>query len=196
MTLRSEAQLSQVIGRIYDAALDPGEWGRSLNACRDLLDGAAMQIYAIDPATRELLFQFDNGLPRRFREEYQAYFSRKSERNKLHLARPDIEIGYDYLFFEVAEIDRHDCYRWRLDFGFRYYLGGPVSRDEDSMVLAALQRTARQGHVGNAEIAAYRLLRPHLAQAVRTLNGTRFHLVQVSQIKLLAGDVNNFPAIG
>lgn len=170
MALRSDAHLSRVIGHIYDAALEPSAWSHALRECGDLLDGAAMQLYAIDTTTRRLLFQFDYGIPKRFSEEYFAYFSRESERNKLHVARPDIDVGYDYLFFDEREIDRHSCYRWRQEFGFRYYIGGPVFRCDDRMVLAALQRSPRQGHVAPAEIAAYRLLRPHLAQAVKIQN--------------------------
>ena len=94
------------------------------------------------------------------------YFSRQSERNVLHQTRPDIDISYDYMMHDEQSIDRHPCYRFRQDHGFRYYVGGVLSRTPDVMILANVQRGPGQGHVTKTEIATFRLLKNHLARAV------------------------------
>ena len=98
--LRDEAVLTEAIELIYDAALDPGAWGLALQRCCQLLDGAAAQIYAIDRTSRNCLYQIEHGLPKKYKEEYALHFSRKSERNILHQTRPDIDLSYDYLFYD------------------------------------------------------------------------------------------------
>ncbi len=168
--LRDEAVLTDAIELIYDAALDPGAWDLALQRCCQLLGGAAAQIYAIDSASRDCLYQIDHGLPQKYKEEYARHFSRQSERNILHQSRPDIDVSYDYMFYDERQIDRHACYRFRREFGFRYYLGAVLSRDRDALTLAAIQRTPSQGHASKAEIATFRLLKNHLARAVEVGN--------------------------
>jgi len=131
------------------------------------LDGAALQVYAIDSASRDCLFQIGHGLCPEYIEEYSAFFSRQSDRNDFHLARPEVDIGYDYLTMDERQLDLSDCSRWRAKFDFRYYLGGPLMRSDGAVYLAALQRSAKQGHPQQADIEAYRGLRGHLAQALR-----------------------------
>ena len=162
-----EADLSEAIELIYDAALDPAAWDKALHRCCQLMDGAASQIYGMDLASRDCIYQIDHGLTERYKQEFARYFSRQSERNVLHQTRPDIDISYDYMMHDEQSIDRHPCYRFRQDHGFRYYVGGVLSRTPDVMILANVQRGPGQGHVTKTEIATFRLLKNHLARAVR-----------------------------
>lgn len=168
--MQGESQSIPLIGRIYDAALEPRCWDRALKDCTDLLSGAAFQLYTIDRESRALLFQVDHGLPERFSNGYREHFSRESERNAIFLNNPDIAFGYDYMFFDERELDTHHGYHWRAQFDFRYYIGGPLFHTETEMAFAALQRSPKQGHVADRQIALYRTLRPHLARAVQIQN--------------------------
>lgn len=161
------AMLNEAVSEIYKAALDPGAWENALRQCCSFLDGAAIQFYAIDPDSRDCLFNEGYGLPPEYVDEYNAYFSKQSNRNKFHLNHPEIDVGYDYLMLDERGLDRSACSEWRAKFGFRYYLGGPVMRSDDVLFFAALQRSAKQGHAQRADIDAYRGLRGHLAQALR-----------------------------
>ncbi|MCW5746152.1 MAG: helix-turn-helix transcriptional regulator [Alphaproteobacteria bacterium] len=161
------AMLNEAIGDIYRAALDSGAWENALRQCCSYLDGAALQLYAIDPNSRDCLFHEGYGLPPEYVDEYNAYFSKQSNRNEFHLNHPEIDVGYDYLMLDERGLDRSACSEWRAKFGFRYYLGGPVMRADGTLFLAALQRSAKQGHPQRPDIDAYRGLRGHLAQALR-----------------------------
>jgi len=161
------AMLDEAIGEIYKAALDSSAWEDALRRCCSYLDGAALQLYAIDPNSRDCLFNAGYGLPREYVDEYNAYFSKQSNRNEFHLNHPEIDVGYDYLMLDERGLDRSACSEWRAKFGFRYYLGGPVIRSDETLIFAAVQRSARQGHPQRPDIEAYRGLRGHLAQALR-----------------------------
>lgn len=164
--LRNEEDLSDTIGLIHDAALDPLAWDAALSRCCQLLDGVASQIYGMDLESRDCLYQLDHGLTQQYKQEFALYFSRESERNALHQTRPDLDISYDYLMHDERSINMHDCYRWRQDHGFRYYVGAVLARTPDKLVLANVQRGPTQGHVTETEIATFRLLRGHLTRAV------------------------------
>jgi DNA-binding CsgD family transcriptional regulator len=165
--LRDEAQLSHLVGRIYEAALDPALWGGVLDELRGALNGVAFQIYTIDSATRDVVQQWDCGLPRQFTEEYRAHYSKLSERNDLLLRNPDLPVIYDRMFFDEAEMDRSEMYRWRAGFDFRYFIGGQLLRTDSTLSMAALQRSKRQGHATQPEIEAFAAFQPHLGRALR-----------------------------
>ncbi len=165
--LRDEAQANRLVGRIYEAALSPARWSGVLDELRGALNGAAFQIYTIDSETRDVVQQWDCGLPRRFTDEYRAYYSKLSERNDLLLRNPGLSVIYDRMFFDEAEMDRSEMYRWRSGFGFRYFIGGQLLRTDSTLSMAALQRLKRQGHVTQLEIEAFGAFRPHLGRALR-----------------------------
>ena len=165
--LRDEAQVNHLVGRIYEAALSPAQWSGVLDELREALNGAAFQIYTIGRETRELVQQWDCGLPRQFTEEYRAYYSKLSERNDLLLRNPDLSVIYDRMFFDEAEMDRSEMYRWRAGFDFRYFIGGQLLRTDSTLSMAALQRSKRQGHATQFEIEAFAAFRPHLGRALR-----------------------------
>ncbi len=165
--LRDEADLIDTIERIYDAALDPTAWDQALHRCCQLLDGAASQIYGMDLASRDCVYQIDHGLSQQYKQDFALYFSRESERNVLHQTRPDIDISYDYMMHDERSIDRHACYRFRQDHGLRYYVGAVLMRAPDLLILANVQRGPGQGHVSQADIDTFRLLKNHLARAVQ-----------------------------
>ncbi len=165
--LRDEAQMNRLVGRIYEAALSPTEWGGVLGELCGALNGAAFQLYTIDTGTRDVIYQADHGLPRQFTDEYRAYYSKRSERNDLLVGNPGLSVIYDRMFFDEAEMDRSEMYRWRAGFGFRYFIGGQLLRTDSTLSMAALQRSKRQGHATQLEIEAFAAFRPHLSRALR-----------------------------
>jgi DNA-binding CsgD family transcriptional regulator len=165
--LRDETQVNHLVGRIYEAALSPARWNGVLDELRGALNGVAFQLYTIDSATRDVVQQWDSGLPQRFSDEYRAYYSKLSERNDLLLRNPDLSVIYDHMFFDEAEMDGSEMYRWRAGFDFRYFIGGQLLRTDSTLSMAALQRSKRQGHATQPEIEAFAVFRSHLGRALR-----------------------------
>ncbi len=164
---RDATALNEVVEEIYNAALDPGAWGGALKKCCACLGGASLQVYAIDPKSRDCPFQVGHGLSKEYMDEYVQFFSKQSNRNNFHLTHPEVDVGYDYLMMNEDQMDRDDCTRWRAKFDFRYYIGGPLLRCDNLLYFGALQRSQKQGHPNKADIAAFRELRGHLTQALR-----------------------------
>lgn len=164
---RDEAKVNHLVGRVYEAALSPARWSGVLDELRAVLNGAAFQLYTIDRATRDVVQQWDSGLPQQFTDEYRAHYSKLSERNDLLLRNPDLPVIYDRMFFDEAEMDRSEMYRWRAGFDFRYFIGGQLLRTESTLSMAALQRSKRQGHATQSEIEAFARFQPHLGRALR-----------------------------
>jgi DNA-binding CsgD family transcriptional regulator len=165
--LRDEAQANRLVGRIYEAALSPARWSGVLDELRGTLNGAAFQLYTIDSATRDVVQQWDSGLPQQFTDEYRAYYSKLSERNDLLLRDPSLSVIYDRMFFDEAEMDRSEMYRWRAGFDFRYFVGGQLLRTDSTLSMAALQRSKQQGHATQLEIEAFAAIQTHLGRALR-----------------------------
>lgn len=164
--LHNEAQLTKIIGRIYEAALDPEQWGSVLGEVCRALDGVAFQMYAIDIESRDVVYHLDHNLPQQYVEEYRDYYTRLSERNDVLLRNRDLAVIYDYMHFSDTEIDRSEMYHWRAGFGIRYFIGGSLLRTESTLAMAALHRSRRQGHADERDIEVYRAIRPHLGQAL------------------------------
>ncbi len=165
--LCDEAQVNRLVGGIYEAALSPARWHGVMGELRGALNGAAFQVYTIDSETKDVVQQWDSGLPRRFTDEYRAYYSKLSERNDLLLRNPGLPVIYDRMFFNEAEMDRSEMYRWRAGFDFRYFIGGQLLRTDSTLSMAALQRSKRQGHATELDIAGFAAFRPHLSRALR-----------------------------
>lgn len=165
--LRDKGQVNRLVGRIYEAALDSARWREVLAALCASLNGAAFQLYTIDIETRKVVQQWDYGLPQQFTAEYCAYYSKLSERNDIVLRNPNLTVLYDHMFFDEAEMDRSEMYRWREGFGFRHFIGGQLIRTKTTLSMAAIQRSKREGHASQREIEAFAAFLPHMARALR-----------------------------
>lgn len=165
--LRDEGQVNHLIGRIYEAALSSAQWSGVLDELREALNGAAFQIYTIDSETKDVVQQWDCGLPQRFNDEYRAHYSKLSERNDLLLRNPGLSVIYDRMFFSESEMDHSEMYNWRAGFDFRYFIGGQLLRTDSTLSMAAVQRSRRQGHATQPEIEAFAAFRPHMVRALR-----------------------------
>jgi DNA-binding CsgD family transcriptional regulator len=165
--LRDEGQVNHLIGRIYEAALSSAQWNGVLDELSEALNGAAFQVYTIDNETKDVVQQWDCGLPPRFTDEYRAHYSKLSERNDLLLRNPGLSVIYDRMFFSESEMDNSEMYNWRAGFDFRYFIGGQLLRTDSTLSMAAVQRSRRQGHATQPEIEAFSAFRPHLVRALR-----------------------------
>lgn len=108
-------------------------------------------------------------LPEIMQREYAEHYLAIDPRPPCALAHLNRTV-YDYLHSTEAEIDRSEYYDWhRRRAGFRYYVGAGLADTArpSTFIGIGLQRTPRQGHVDEHEIALFDRLLPHLRQAVQ-----------------------------
>lgn len=158
-------QFGATIDKIYAAAAGAVPWDEALIALEDLT-GSAGAVIDLIPKTPEI--------PRRtlagsFSEENCAEYARDYQavcpRIKHAVEHPEQDFQFDYLFMTEADMDRDPVYDWFGRHGLRYYLGCLIAETPNYVVVSSLQRTRRQGHVSESDVALFALLRPHLARA-------------------------------
>lgn len=93
--------------------------------------------------------------------DYQAI----CPRIRYAMENPRDEVQFDYLFMTEAEMDRDPVYDWFAKHGLRYYLGAPIADMTNYVGYLSLQRSRRQGHASDEDIALFNLLRPHIERA-------------------------------
>ena len=173
--------LSDLIGSIYDCALDPSLWGQTLLNIKDALDGHAAVLNLTDVQRRRPLLLKTAGLDPR---NLPMFFMHVNELhglmlrclalppNEAHVASRDLPAGYmDRSPYFQASRKRGiiDMMQLVLIKEATHYAGFVVSRHE------------RQGAITDREIEVGKLLLPHLRRAMtiskmldlRTIEGVR-----------------------
>jgi DNA-binding CsgD family transcriptional regulator len=88
----SDVELSNLIGSIYDAALDPALWEGVLRRSADFVDGTAASIYSKDSVSKTADLTFHVGVEKSFQQSYLDKYVR------LDPSTPG------FFFFDVGEI--------------------------------------------------------------------------------------------
>lgn len=158
---------SNTIHRLYAAASDPGGWAEALRALEDLTGSAGATINFVPKDAADTGFvlagRFSVDLCMEYARDYMAICPRTAQA----FSRPDLEFAYDSLVMSEAEMDRDPVYNWFGSLGLRYYLGTRLPAVGNFHANVSLQRTPRQGHVQADDIALFKRLKPHVAQAVK-----------------------------
>ena len=160
-----EAALADLIGELYRAVGDPGHWPLVLSRFSSVIDCAAVILFAVNQRTRGVPVAIAHDCPEESLREHEEHYVKIDPRQACCLAHRDQPV-YDYMHVTEAEIDRSEYYAWHRRNGFRYYIGAALAEVDGIATYLGLQRSARQGHVGEHEIATFARLLPHLKQAV------------------------------
>ena len=156
---------SATLEKIYAAAGDFRRWDEALRAVESLTGsaGAVMDLVPRRPHVAPAIIAGSFGI-----EDCQTY-----ARDYMGIC-PRIRFGldhprgtqFDYLFMTEAEMDRDPVYAWFGSHGLRYHVGAWVGQTPNYQATFSLQRSRRQGHAGEADIALFELLKPHAARAL------------------------------
>lgn len=165
MSADIEQRTAALIGAIYEAALSPAARPAAFRGLCAHFDAAALQLYAIDKATRRVLYQADCDLPETYSREYEAYYTTISDRNDYLIRHVDEMVFHDRRIAEMGGCRPGEIDAWRRSFGFRYFIAGRLLDSEDTAAVIALHRSEARGHVERGEIARLRTLLPHLRRA-------------------------------
>ncbi len=160
-------QLLRTINAIHSAGLDQGFWPQALADIYELCGGAGATLEIFDKTAGRHRAFYGVGVPAPMEQTYLEYWAPRSPR-VIHGQRQKAgAIAFDYQFFDEAAMDRNEFYSDLLPTaGFRYFVSAMPMNSEREFAAVAVQRTPRQGHVGDAEIEIMRLLAPHFQQAL------------------------------
>lgn len=168
VTRLTPADLSDLIGAVYDCALDPDLWPTAMQRVCRAFDFVASQLYVVDFDTGLHSFAHGWGEPpdatRELRERYGAESAAmqravllRADDAEPFVMRRDAPPGFlDSAFYRA----------WALPLGYCDLVSTVVLRDGWRVGQWGVTRHLRHGPAGPREIEAMRLLAPHARRAV------------------------------
>ena len=172
--MRKREHLLQTLEAVHAAGLDETLWPGAMASMSRLFGSIGTTLEFVDKQAGTLIDFWGHGVPDGSELEYAEHYLFTSPRMALSDPRRFGEIGYDYLLLDEAGMNRDAYYSEFLAKGdMRYFLSGSLIRNERQNAAIAVQRSARQGHVDEAEIGMMRSLLPHFQQAYETTRRLR-----------------------
>ena len=172
--MRKREYLLQTLEAVHAAGLDETLWPGAMASMSRLFGSIGTTLEFVDKQAGTLIDFWGHGVPDGSELEYAEHYLFTSPRMALSDPRRFGEIGYDYLLLDEAGMNRDAYYSEFLAKGdMRYFLSGSLIRNERQNAAIAVQRSARQGHVDEAEIGMMRSLLPHFQQAYETTRRLR-----------------------
>ena len=172
--MRKREHLLQTLEAVHAAGLDETLWPGAMASMSRLFGSIGTTLEFVDKQAGTLIDFWGHGVPDGSELEYAEHYLFSSPRMALSDPRRFGEIGYDYLLLDEAGMNRDAYYSEFLAKGdMRYFLSGSLIRNERQNAAIAVQRSARQGHVDEAEIGMMRSLLPHFQQAYETTRRLR-----------------------
>jgi DNA-binding CsgD family transcriptional regulator/PAS domain-containing protein len=161
--------ISQLIGSIYDCALDPSRWGKTLGEIRDMLDCRTAALGLLDRRRERILLNISVGIAPHWREQMEKHAAEISEFTGRMLASAASLDEPQVVSRDVPAAERaaspymqHCLKPQGLVDILQYVL---ICSQARSAVFAA-GRHERQGIITEREIELGGLLLPHIRRAV------------------------------
>jgi DNA-binding CsgD family transcriptional regulator len=163
-----KAGAADVIGGIYEAALEPAKWPRALGRLAEEFGAQSAAAFVVDVSIAEVGFIVVSGLDPRALDDYVAHYAQMDPWNeylgKHPSGRPIVsQTVMDDRAFERTEF----CNDFLRRYGIFHAMGGFVVRSGALAFLCGVQRPRERGAFTPAELQRMRALFPHLERAVR-----------------------------
>jgi len=166
--MSEHAELSELIGHIYDAAIGTMPWPLVLAMARDYVGGHAAAIYALEATSNSgTIFHHDDRIGSDYRE---SCFAKHMRLDPLTTAYAYADIGrpvapVDYL--PAEEFQRMRFFRkWVAPQGFVDLVSTVLDRSLAGAALFDVLRRAEHGAVGDRARQRMALIAPHMRRAV------------------------------
>jgi DNA-binding CsgD family transcriptional regulator len=165
---RSSAQLSEVIGHIYDAATSPLLWPAALREVLRFVGNSGTHLCLMDGDTGLVSHSVHVGMPDQLIDEYNSEIIKDCPRVAHYRAKPNQLLLCDYQHIDERGIDSNDYYHWLQTTGdtIRYYLGGRIRTTAGAEGFQSLAFRKSEGHAQREHIERFSALLPHIQRAV------------------------------
>lgn len=182
MDKSAAAELSDIVGSIYDCVLDPGLWSSTLLDLRRHMHFHTAVISALDVGNRRLLLDVSSGIEEPWRQRMSGYADDVVEQwggRERVLGYP---LGEPTVLSWVNPIGLTRANRyfaeWAEPQGLADLMAIGLARDAAIIATVAFGRHREAGEIRAEEVAAGRLFAPHLLRAV-----TISHLLEASVVR-------------
>jgi DNA-binding CsgD family transcriptional regulator len=166
--MQEREQLSQLIGDIYDAALDPAQWSAALRKSRAFVGGAAAALYSKNAVRKTgRMYCQEGDISREFR---QLYIERYAKLDPFSTGHFFAEIEQPIATADVMPYEEFLATRfykeWVRPQGLVDNVTAVLDKSSTSAVLFTIFRHERDGLVDDEARDRMRLIIPHIRRAV------------------------------
>jgi DNA-binding CsgD family transcriptional regulator len=169
----SAARLSELIGLIYDCAIDPTRWPVALEAIRIEIGGANASLDLVSVTNGDSLFSVVTNIPSPYADTIRNYVDDTltmwggiESLGATPLTEPSSLLR---ITPHLDALDLPMLVEWARPQGLADVLGIWLARDADTFGFLGFGRLGRDGAYGDREVAIATLLVPHLQRAA-TIN--------------------------
>jgi hypothetical protein len=165
-----QTKLQELIGGIYDAALEPEQWPKLLERMTNAFRGIDTIIHGMDFENRRQTFCFMHGLDDSNIREYNAhdgYWMMNDPRAWVGRTMPVGGILHEPMFITEQEMKRHEYYTEFISrFDGWWSIGGSLANSRKMLAAVTVHRALRFGAFDEKEIEAFGIIVPHLQRAM------------------------------
>lgn len=163
-----ESRALQLVGQIYDAALDAEKWPRLLETIASAVKAHGAMLRRIDSAAGEVGFFHTLGYEEQYVRAYREHFVHLDPYQSFLSSSPVGTVGLGDAVVDQARRRRSEYFNdYELPQDKVHILGATLAREGDAMVQTGIHRGRRQGPFEENDIALLRLIFPHVARAVQ-----------------------------
>jgi len=160
---------ARAVEAIYTGFTETDGIAPMLDVLNRVMAGGGATFEVIDKATQRPTAFHSVGLPSTARPDYLTHFAPLSPRLPTVLKQRRGSLSWDYQILGEDAMARDPFYAEFLPrVGLRYFISTVVEQTCNRLTVVTIQRTPRQGHVGEREIALMQRLGPHLQRAYQT----------------------------
>ena len=163
----SEVIFLDLIGDIYDCAIEPSLWPRTLERLAGLVDGAEAAITLHDTARPSFAIQMEWNINREFAGVMQEHLPQ----NPFPIAAWYADVGEPFSAFDhygEVELKRGQWFKSTLGrFGYGDVALTLLVRSASQFGGLSIHRMEHQPNFGDGDLSVLRLLAPHIRRAVK-----------------------------
>lgn len=161
-------QLLDVIGELYEAALESERWPKALEKLQLFLNGGAYAHFLWDKESGQVPLMYFSGYSSEVIEAYKNHYSAIEPGADYIRRNSNLPLLHDYMWIDERAMELDEYHTWlERETGMRYRLGGFVANSERYLGITALQRSRRQGPAGERDQQLFLRLLPHIRRATR-----------------------------
>jgi DNA-binding CsgD family transcriptional regulator len=176
--------VSELIGEIYDAALDPSLWVPVLHKVRAFIGGTSAALFSKDAVRKSLNVYFEDGrLDPRYK---QLYFDKYAQLDPFTTSHILAEIGQPLGNADMLSFDEFHQTRfhkeWARPQGLVDFACAVIDKSATSVAMIGIFRHERDGVVDDRTRRAMRLIVPHIRRAVLIGRVTELRSMQAATL--------------
>jgi DNA-binding CsgD family transcriptional regulator len=165
--MNDEQRISDQIGRIYDAAIDPGLWPTVLQESTTFLGGVGAALLARDGMSKTGMAFYEVGMPENYGEQYFSKYIKIDPTNTFQFFA---EVGVPVTILDVMPEDEFKQTRFYLEFvqpgGIEGFLGAILDKSISNAALIGFYGPGFADFFNEQAKEKLRLLLPHLIRAI------------------------------